>query len=376
MERSDVMPGSTGWSRRNFVQLMSTAALASRASGLALFSDSPALLNDGTTLFVGSVRERSNAIEVFAVKRGKLSPIQSVASERPAAMVISHDHRSLYVVNEISQYNGLPRGTVEAYSIAANGKISLLTRQPLSLSATLPKHAVLSPDGRNLVVTAQGGAVLNTLPVLEDGSLGQVNSIYKLTGDADGRIAKPGMTTFDAKRRLISMDAGTGSLRILRTEENALSFHAHSSLDGEAVPQSMVLHHEANTLYIASSAGIARYSYNSESGQVLEHRQSVGQSARSLALHPLGSLLFSSHDRSGIATWRLTANGELKGVSRTGSGSLDAISIAPNGRSLLAINSAAGTIVATHIDPTSGNMSNLQDLAQVDSPQSLTAIYA
>jgi 6-phosphogluconolactonase (cycloisomerase 2 family) len=138
----------------------------------------------------------------------------------------------------------------------------------------------------------------------------------------------------------------------------------------------MTVHHEANALYVASSAGIECYGYSSESGQVLKQRQRVGQSARDLVLHPSKALLFSSHDEKGIAAWRVDANGELRGVSHTGSGSLDAISITPNGRSLLAISSSAGTIIATQIDPASGNMSNLQTLVQVDSPQSLAAIYA
>jgi 6-phosphogluconolactonase (cycloisomerase 2 family) len=373
------MPRNTGWSRRNFVQLAGTAAIASRASALGIFSDSAqaASLNDGTVLFVGCSGEKSSAIEVFKVSSGKLRSIQSIESQRPSAISLSPDHRSLYVVNEIDRHDGLPRGTVEAYSVAGDGRLTLISHQPLSLSATMPRHAALSPDGRRLIVTAHGGGLINTLPVLQDGSLGRVDSIFKLTGDINGSMAQPHMTAFDAKHRLISVDEGTGSLRILRSQENSLALHAHTSLEAVA-PQHMAFHHEASTIYLASSNGIECYGYDNESGAVLDRSQRVDQSAHRLAIHPSGRLLFSSDDKSGISSWSIGAKGELRRASRigTGTGKLSAIEVAPDGGRLLAISSTDSTIMAAQIDPVSGHLSKMQTLAQVDSPQSLAGIFA
>ena len=104
-------------------------------------------------------------------------------SRAPACLLLSPAQRTLYVANEVDVHEGLPRGTVEAYRVdPLDGRLTLLARRPLSLSATRPRHMALSPDGKLLAVAAYGGGIYNLLPIAEDGSIGSPSSIYKEAG--------------------------------------------------------------------------------------------------------------------------------------------------------------------------------------------------
>src|SRR5205823_7944684 len=83
---------------------------------------------------------------------------------------------------------GLPTGSVESYSIAPDtGLIQLISRQPLSLSATRPKRFAISPDGGYVVVAAYGGGAYNVLPVDGDGRIGSVRQVLKEIGNGPNR---------------------------------------------------------------------------------------------------------------------------------------------------------------------------------------------
>src|SRR6185295_1235424 len=56
------------------------------------------------------------------------------------------------------EYQGLSRGTVESYAIdSSSGRLTLLHCQPLSLSATRPRHLAISPDGRHALIIKEVG---------------------------------------------------------------------------------------------------------------------------------------------------------------------------------------------------------------------------
>jgi 6-phosphogluconolactonase (cycloisomerase 2 family) len=369
------MTGNKGWSRRDFVQMIGTAALGSRALGATLF---PSAKPSAEYVYVGSAGGSSDAIEVFAAMRGRLTQIQRVESKRPVAMALAANGRFLYAVNEISQYRGLPRGTIEAYAIGNDGRLDLINRQELSLAATRPSHVALSADGQRMVVTAQGGGVFNTLPVAKDGSVGRADGIFKVTGDADGRTAQPRMAIFDADGRVVSADAGTGRLRVLHTSDDALAAHSHIALAGDDAPRHIALHNDVKALYVARTGSIDRYRYDLEAGKVMDLQQSVQRGAHALALHPAGDLLLACDADRGITAWRIGSNGTLSDAGHHGKdlGRLDAISIARDGESLIAISGALGQISSARIDVETGRVNEVQTLAKIDSPRRVAVIYS
>ena len=170
----------TTLNRRNFVQLMGTASLGvvgARASWLAA-ETSPARF-----AYAGYATSEGHGIQVFAVKGARWTPTQTVASASPAFLALDPTERFLYAVNDKDSHEGLPMGTIEAYAIDAHdGGLTLLNRQPLSLSGVRPRHLAVAPDGRRVVVAIDGGGAYNMLPIGEDGRLGRVSGILKETG--------------------------------------------------------------------------------------------------------------------------------------------------------------------------------------------------
>src|SRR5258708_6139437 len=127
---------------------------------------------------------------------------------------------------EVDEYEGLPLGTVEAYAInGVNGTLKLVNRQRLSLSATAPRHAAISPDGRALVVAVHGGGAYNVLPLGKDGSVGAVSGILKETGSGPHdkqRSAHPQMVVFDHAGRVVTADLGSDRLSVLKLDNARL----------------------------------------------------------------------------------------------------------------------------------------------------------
>src|ERR1035437_4093863 len=131
-----------------------------------------------------------------------------MACDNPSCLTLQPSRKFLYAVNEIDEYQGLPTGTVEAYSIdARDGRLTLLNRQPLSLSATAPRHLAISPDGSKLIVAVHGGGSYNVLPLHTDGSLERVSGILKEVGSGPAQerqhASHPQMVLFDTTRHRI-----------------------------------------------------------------------------------------------------------------------------------------------------------------------------
>jgi len=126
--------GSRRWTRREFV--LGAAGMVA----LQQLHQSPAEAELQQSAFA-YVASGEGSLHVFSLRNGVWSRIQRVPSRAPACILLSPAQRTLYVANDVDVHEGLPRGTVEAFDIdPGNGWLTLLGRQPLSLSATHPRH--------------------------------------------------------------------------------------------------------------------------------------------------------------------------------------------------------------------------------------------
>jgi len=375
------MSQQKSWSRREFVQLMGAATLGSQSA----FSSSTSFAHSGNAAFayVGCAGDKTDAIEVFAIRDGRWTTIQSVESKRPVSLALSADNRFLYAANEVSEYNGLPTGTVEAFAVAGDGKLTRLNRQALSLSATMPRHLAVSPDGKSLVVTAQGGSAYNVMPIAENGSVGRATGIFKETGTTE-KAAQPYMAVFDSVGRAVSADRGTGRLNILGMSDDGLAAHAREIVENGSGPLHIALHPQGRALYVAHEDSLQRYGYDFDAGRILDLRQhlpgaGVADGSNVLAIHSSGELMFSCNGDRGLTAWQMNSKtGALRLAGRQTEelGRLHAIEISGDGSALLAINHERGLVLGAMIDHATGRLTDTRTLAHVDSPKSLAVIYS
>jgi 6-phosphogluconolactonase (cycloisomerase 2 family) len=143
------------------------------------------------------------------------------------------------------------------------------------------------------------------------------------------------------------------------------------------------MHPAGKAAYVMHKEAIVCHSYDSSIGKFsgdprrLSYAGVAGPAA--MTVHPSGSFLYACERGGGIRTWNLSDSGTIRrslGVQAGELGELRGLHIAPDGRSIVAINRNNGTIQQAAIDPGTGTLSSAKVLTRVDSPASLVVLYS
>jgi 6-phosphogluconolactonase len=352
-----------GWTRREFVRgaagLVALPYLQSPSPGFAY------------------VASGEGAVHVFLVQGERWTKIQSVSSPAPACVLLSPSQQTLYVANDVEVHEGLPRGTVEAFRVdPLDGRLTLSSRRPLSLSATRPRHLALSPNGKLLAVAAYGGGIYNVFPVAEDGSLGQPPSIFKDAGSGvDPQLqdaAHPHSLVFDSSgRRLLASDFGSDRLSVFAVEDGRLQRLAQRPTGSGSGPGVTVVHPEGSLVYAwhELESTLACYRYDAMSGTLGETIQKLPfprSSAGTLAMHPSGRMLYTSQ-----GVWQI--DGGSGRLTRTQHLLPDAsqISAVPDGGSIYILEGGTGSVYQLAADRVTGELHSKTRVALVSEPKSI-----
>jgi 6-phosphogluconolactonase len=362
------------WSRRHFVRMAGSTPLLAAIGG---WPASPVFPSDSPRFaYIGG----EQGIEVYSIAAGgSFSKQQTIASAYPVAMAISG--RTLYVANGISDYGGLPCGSVEAYFISpATGQLQLKNRVPLSLSGTLPRDLAVSPDGRSVVVAVHGGGAYNVLPIHEDGRLGRVSGILKETGSgphASQAAAHPSALLFDRVGRVLAADQGTDKLSVLSLRSGEFTVDGRSDIAAGCGPSSLAMDPAGKQLYVANAldGSVSSFDYDATDGRILDCRQTVRVSAASemaaLAMLPSGEMLYSSHG-NGIHAWKIAANGAMQSLPEVIGVSARKLHVPPDGKSLLAVTGDA--VLRMKIDAVTRVLGVPIKVASLPTPLSITTL--
>ena len=374
--------------RRNFVQLMgsvSLGAVGTRASWLAAETAPVRFAYAG----------QKDGIQVFAVKGGRWTATQTVASVSPVFLALDSKQRFLYAVNDKDNHEGLPTGTIEAYAIDAHdGVLTLLNRQPLSLSGVRPRHLAVAPDGRSVVVAIDGGGAYNVLPIGEDGRLGRVTGILKETGSGPNQehqdAAHPQMVMFDRTgRHVLSADMGSDRISVFTPGADGLVPHNSSVTEAGSGPRQMAMHPDGHLLFVANelNASLSCYDYDKSNGKILGRLQQVSipqkdvsrqQGAGSLLMHPSGRFLYTLGGglEDSIAAWGVdSATGSMRRVHLQALRSVHGMTMVADGSALLVMGQGRNGISRLTIDSSSGRLGEPVKVASVTAPISLAVKY-
>jgi 6-phosphogluconolactonase len=351
-----------GWTRREFVR---------GAAGLVAL---PYLATPSQSF--AYVASGEGAVHVFLVQGERWTKIQQVSSPAPACVLLSPAQQTLYVANEVGAHEGLPRGAVEAFRIdPLNGRLTLSSRRPLSLSATHPRHMALSPDGKALAVAAYGGGIYNVFSVAEDGSLGQRPSIFKDAGcGGDPQLqgaAHPHSLVFEPNGRLLASDFGSDRLNVFAVEDGRLHRLAQRPTGRRSGPGATVLHPGGSLCYTwhELESTLACYRYEATSGTMGELIQRLAfpwSPAGTVAMHPSGRMLYTSQ-----GVWQIDGgSGRLTRTVHVLSNATQ-ISAAPDGGSIYILEGSTGSIYRQPADRVTGQLHSKTRVAWVSQPKSI-----
>jgi 6-phosphogluconolactonase len=349
-----------GWTRREFLR---------GAVGVAAVHRLPQGMGAPRFAYVGC---GDDSLRVFRVQGEVWTQIQRVSSRTPACVLLSPAQQMLYVANEVEEHEGLPRGTVEAFHIRpGDGRLTLLGRTALSLSATRPRHMAVSPDGKLLAVAAYGGGIYNLISIAQDGSLGQAGRIFKDAGCGPHAqlqaSAHPHTLLFDAVgRHLLSSDFGSDRLSVFALEGGGLRRRMQRSTGEGSGPSHCVLHPSGSFIYTWHGLAGTLVCYQYEGGTVGEEVQRVPLSAGGLALHPSGRMLYTAQ-----GSWRI--DGGSGRLSRMGTWLTGAsqIVVSHDGTSIYFLDGGKGSIDQATADSRTGEVHCRTNAAIVDKPHSL-----
>lgn len=271
--------------------------------------------------FVGAVGS-TPGIHVYATRTEPWELQQFVASPAPVSLAVHPTGRWLYALNGIAEYNGLPSGSVESYQIdPRTGQLALLCRQPLSLSATMPRHLAIAPDGNKLIVSVDGGGLYNVLPILEDGRLARVCGIFKETGSGprpEQEKAHPQMAIFDPRGRAISADLGCDRVTVFALEDG-LRAQARHAMPAGSGPRHLALHPAGHLLFATHDldGAISAFAYDAQAGSIDRQLLELpGEHTEAMAMHPAGDFLLTT-SRGAVSVWRIdTGTGALRKLSK------------------------------------------------------------
>ena len=174
--------------------LLSTTALAClMTSGLV----QPANAAKGEYIaYVGTYTRPNKSKGIYAWRfqpaTGKLTPIGLVGeTTSPSFLAIHPNHKFLFAVNEISNYEGKKAGSVSAFSMdTKTGQLKLLNT--VSSRGDGPCHLAVDPSGKWLFVANYGGGSVAEYPVHDDGTLGEASAFDQHSGSSVNRQRQAG----------------------------------------------------------------------------------------------------------------------------------------------------------------------------------------
>jgi hypothetical protein len=280
--------------RRRFLAAAGATVLAAKASSLPDPTNSAPRF--AYTASPGELR-------VYATQTIPWTQLQSVASEAPISLAIDTHTHTLHVLHDVAEHLGLPRGYIESFRIdQRTGRLAPLYIQPLSLSATHPRHMALSPDGKTLAVAIHGGSAYNLLPVLEDGRPGRPTAIRKETGFDPSLLSRPSQIAFSLNGdHLFALDHGTATLSIFAAEPG-LPILARFPLPAGCRRSHFALDPQGSLLFLtdSSTGSLLTLKYDSSGPDIRSIAILQGDFLGPLTFHTPTQTLFAA-TRNGLA---------------------------------------------------------------------------
>lgn len=315
----------------------------------------------------------------FDPSTSQIKPLGLAAeTTNPSFLAIHPNHRFLFAVNEVGNYQGQKSGAVSAFAIdRATGKLTLLN-QVASRGAD-PCYITVDRSGNFVLVANYTGGSVAVFPVGPDGRLGEASAFVQHTGHGANpeRQEAPHAHSIDLspdnhfaivddlgldETLVYKFDAAKGSL--------TLNDPPYAKANPGAGPRHFAFHPNGKFAYVINEMGssVSAFEFDSGSG-ALRPLQTVSTLPKAFAghnddaevvVHPSGKFLYASNrGHDSIAVFAIdAAQGTLtfvESVSTKGQNPRH-FEIAPGGKLLFAANEKSDNIVIFRIDQRTGRL--------------------
>src|ERR1700692_456102 len=138
-------------------------------------------------VYIGTyTQEGSESKGIYAYRfdsdTARLVPIGLAAETMNPSFLAAHpNHRFLYAVNEVSNYQGEKSGAVSAFAIdRATGKLTLLNQ--IATRGGDPCYISFDKTGKYVLVANYAGGSVAVFPVMDDGRMGEASAFTQHSG--------------------------------------------------------------------------------------------------------------------------------------------------------------------------------------------------
>jgi 6-phosphogluconolactonase len=163
---------------------LATALLVCLALAALSPAGSPPVAHE-VTLYAGTYTEGGESQGIYRLRfdtaTGALSkPELAATAENPSFLVQHPNGRFVYAANEWAAAGADKAGTLSAFAVEADGRLTFLNKQPAGGSA--PCHLEMTSQGTHLMTANYGGGNAAVFPLGKDGTLGDATALVQHKG--------------------------------------------------------------------------------------------------------------------------------------------------------------------------------------------------
>jgi 6-phosphogluconolactonase len=351
-------------------------------------------------VYVGTYTDKgSKGIYAYRLdgRTGRMTPLGLAAeTPNPTFLAVHPNHRFLYAVNEVADYEGKMSGSVSAYQIdRATGRLKLI--DSAATVGTGPCHVTVDRTGKCVLVANYNSGSAAVLPIRADGGVGAATCFVQHEGASVDKSRQEGphahCATLDAANKYAFVaDLGLDKVMIYKFDAAAGKLSPNTQpfvkvADG-AGPRHIAFHPNGRFAYVIAELDetVTVMDFDAATGS-LKPIQTISTLPEGFAgksycaevmVHPNGRFLYGSnrgHDSLAIfaidqKTGRLTAAGHQSTLGKFPRN----FNITPAGDLLLAANQDSDSIYVFRVDQATGRLTPTGEKAEVSKPVCITFV--
>jgi 6-phosphogluconolactonase len=362
------------------------------ALGLLLVLSTLASAAPKTYVYVGTYTNKgSKGIYVyqFDAASGKLESLGLAAeTPNPTFLAIHPNRKFLYAANEVANFGGERTGSITAFRIEPDGKLTQLNA--VSSKGAGPCHVSVDHKGRAVLAANYGGGSVASLPIRKDGSLDEAVSAIQHSGSSVNESRQRGphahsINLSPDNRFAIAADLGIDKLFVYRFDAATGAITPNdppsAALKPGAGPRHFAFHPKLPVAYSINEldSTVTVFAWDAKKG-VLTSKQSAGtlpagftgnNSTAEVVVHPSGRFLYGSNrGHDSVAVFAIAKDGTIQQVDVTPIGGRMPRNFAvdPTGQYLFAAGQASDRINLFRIDAKTGKLTSTGTSVEVGAP--------
>ena len=360
---------------------------------VAMLSDTVQTTNaDEPLVFISSFAAgEKGAINAYQLEptTGALKSVHRTGDvENPFFLAVSRDQKFLYSIHA-KTFSGKEPEQVAAYAIEGRtGRLKLLNRQ--STRGTASCYLDVDATGKSVLVANYSTGNIASLPVREDGSLGEAASFFQHAGSSVDPARQKGpyahcIVISPDNRFALAADLGLDQVLSYRLDAATAKLSPNTppfvKTPPGAGPRHLTFHPNGKHVYVINElkSSVTLFDYVTESGTLTE-RQTIStlpgdfagtSHCADLKITPNGQFLYGTNrGHDSIAAYRIGDEGRLTliGIEPSlGKGPQNLV-IAANGTLLLCANMPGNNVTVFRIDAQTGGLKSVGEPVSIFSP--------